>query len=63
MSADDRALVNAMRSTENIVSVPYGEMGAKVIITMTEETNLYELLSAAWSAVLPNPSNEGGARG
>jgi len=40
----------SMRSVESIVSVPHGEIGAKITITMTEETDLYDRLSAAWDS-------------
>lgn len=43
-------LVEAMRSTVSMCSVPHGEHGARIVIEMSDETNLYELLSTAWDA-------------
>lgn len=43
-------LVLAMRSTVSMCSMPNGEYGAKIVIEMSEETSLYEILEAAWDA-------------
>jgi hypothetical protein len=58
MNNNDR-LVRAMHFTRNIVSVPVGEDGAvRVSVEMTEETDLHEILSAAWTAACDgDPAN------
>lgn len=43
-------LVQAMRSTVNMSSVPHGACGSRIVIEMSDETALYELLSSAWDA-------------
>lgn len=43
-------LIEAMRSTLNMSSSPLGKRGARIVIEMSDETSLYELLSGAWDA-------------
>lgn len=46
------SLAKSLRSTDSICIVPYGECGSKITITMTEGTDLYEKLSAAWDEAI-----------
>lgn len=57
---DTAALVIAMRSTDTIVSVPHGEAGCKITVTMTEETSLYDILSSAWDFARANGARDEG---
>lgn len=43
-------LTLAMRSTTSITSTPSGECGARIVIELGEETNLYDILCGAWDA-------------
>lgn len=52
-------LVTACRSIEYIVSVPHGEHGSKITIVMTEETSLFDIISAAWDVHIRAAAPEG----
>ncbi len=63
----ETVLATAMVHTTSITSVPLGEMGARVVVEMTEESNLYDILSQAWDAsrsptpTPPDTTNKDGA--
>lgn len=58
--AERGGLVRSMATTTSMSSGPEGERGARVVIVMSEETDLYERLSHAWDIAR---SAQGGEHG